>query len=97
MDMQTGAGRRLAAVRQLAGLTQTKLGDILNVGQSTVAKWESGERMADPSRMAAVCARFKVSMDFLYRGRLEGLAHGLAVTLAQKHPDLVVIDPPDMG
>lgn len=95
--MQIGAGRRLAAVRQMVGLTQVKLGELLQVDQSAVGKWETGSRMPDPYKMSAVCARFGVTMDFVYRGRLEGVNRELALALAQAHPDLVVVPPPRMG
>lgn len=92
-----GAGARIAALRKIADITQERLAALLHVTQSTIAKWETGERMADPDRMTTICSRFKVTMDFLYRGRLEGVPRDLALVLAQRHPELVVVPTLDMG
>ena len=95
--MQAATGLRIAAVRKLASITQESLAELLNVDQSTVAKWEKGRRMAEPYKMVAFCARFKLTMDFVYRGRLDSLATDLALALAQQFPDLVVVPQPSMA
>lgn len=38
----TSIGERVAALRQLLGLTQMELGQRLGVTQSTIARWEQG-------------------------------------------------------
>jgi transcriptional regulator with XRE-family HTH domain len=85
-----GVGNRIRWVRELAGVSQSELARLYNTDQSKWSKYESGQRKPDPVDMISFCARFDVTMDYIYRGRLAGCNHELALRLAAEHPELVL-------
>lgn len=76
-------------------MTQAAVSRLLGIDQSGWNRWEKGNRTPDPWSMIEVCARFRVTMDFIYRGWTEGLPPRLAVRLAKRYPDLVTLPPND--
>lgn len=89
-------GKRLRAIRDLAGVTQEALCELLGVDQSTYSKWEKGKRVPDVLVMTAFAARFKTSLDFLYRGAPIGMHPDLVHLLRTGYPSLVADMPTDM-
>ena len=87
------AGRRLALLRKAGKVTQVKLAETLRVDQSAISKWETGDRMPDPYAMSEVAVRFRATLDYIYRGRLDAVSADLAVELTKAAPDLVVLPP----
>ena len=57
--------KNLKELRIEKGLSQQELAQILNVTQSTVAKWESGDREPNFSILIQVAKFFEVSTDTL--------------------------------
>ena len=57
--------KNLKELRIEKGLSQQELAQIFNVTQSTVAKWESGEREPNFSILIQIAKLFKVSTDIL--------------------------------
>lgn len=51
--------------RTRKGLSQLKLGELLNVTQQAVAKWEKGTAEPDSENLVAMAKLFKVSTDYL--------------------------------
>lgn len=49
-------GRRIAAARNAAGLTQTALAAQLNISGPTVSMWEAGHWSPTPARQVALAA-----------------------------------------
>jgi ribosome-binding protein aMBF1 (putative translation factor) len=62
--------RLLREARSQAGLTQSELANRLDVPQSFVSKYESGERRLDILELRLVCRGFGISMSEFVR-RLE--------------------------
>lgn len=85
-----GVGARMRLVRELADVTQVQLAEILAANQGTIAKWEAGQRLLPPYKGLAFCARFRVSMEYLYRGTLFGVHPALAAQLMALQPELGV-------
>lgn len=54
---------KLERTRQ--GLSQLKLGELLNVTQQAVAKWEKGVAEPDSENLVAMAKLFDVSIDYL--------------------------------
>ncbi|PKM72228.1 MAG: XRE family transcriptional regulator [Firmicutes bacterium HGW-Firmicutes-16] len=52
--------------RKMAGLTQVQLAEILKVGQSTVAAWESGEAYPTADKLPEIARAVNCTIDDLY-------------------------------
>ncbi len=83
-------GGRLRLLREVHGMTQLALATAIHVDKSAWTKYEKGHLLPNPYKMLEVCARFRVSMDYLYRGTLFGVHPDLAVELAARDPELAV-------
>ena len=66
-------GRRLALIREIAGLSQVKLSRLLGVSQGTVSAFESGARPPGLKIGNRVCDVLGVTLDYIYRGDTSGL------------------------
>ena len=69
-------GKRLRALREGVRLTQVKMAEILDVQQSRINRYETGQTTPAPEIFIKYADYFDVSMDYLYcrtddpRGRL---------------------------
>jgi len=63
--MKNKLPERLKELRQERGITQTKLMHLLNLGNSTVQRWESGENIPNAEYICILCEFFNCSSDFL--------------------------------
>ncbi len=88
LEWQAKVGRRIAWVREIAGFTQEQMAELLGIGQQAVSSYERGIRQQDPWIMLQFCARFQTTLDFVYRGKLEGVHPVLARLLVAAHPEL---------
>lgn len=88
-DVQIGL--KLTALRNLNGMSQNKLGSLLDVTFQQVQKYESGKNRVSASTLMKICKIFKVSpnyfsdemseeeeavLDFLTQKELAALARG---------------------
>lgn len=62
---RTRFGERLAAARELAGLTQVQLAEKLGTAQSNVASWERETVALRPEQLTAISDALNVSADYL--------------------------------
>jgi transcriptional regulator with XRE-family HTH domain len=62
---RTRFGERLAAARELAGLTQVQLAEKLGTAQSNVASWERETVALRPEQLTAIADALNVSADYL--------------------------------
>ena len=62
-------GRRLAEARDAAGLSPRELADHLGVKESTIEKWESGERSPRGQRVSKLAGILGVSLSWILVGR----------------------------
>ena len=61
---------RLKELREEKGISQLKLANELKVTQSTIAKWETGDREPSISFLIAIATYFGESIDYLV-GRID--------------------------
>jgi transcriptional regulator with XRE-family HTH domain len=87
---QQQAGERIRWIREEVGETQARVAEVAGVGQATWQRYESGECMPDPFLLVTFCRKFRVSMDYVFRGTLEGVQRDLALRLYRKHGSLVI-------
>lgn len=77
------------------GVTQAQVSRTLGVSPSLLGNWKRGDHYPDPFLMTVFCERYKVTMDYLYRGVIspaldEALADGWAkerVASAEASPE----------
>lgn len=59
-------GKQIAAYRRQQNLTQEQLGEILNVSNRTVSKWESGVALPGVDQIPDLAAALRISPDQLF-------------------------------
>ena len=57
--------RRIRDLREDRDLTQSEVGDAINVPQRTYAYYESGQRMVPPHVLCALADFYHVSVDYI--------------------------------
>lgn len=67
-NVKPSLGDRVRKVRALAGMNQKEFAEAVNVSQSSVTRWERGERSLDVAEAAAICARFGVEEKWFLTG-----------------------------
>lgn len=61
-------GEKIAALRKSKGMTQAKLGKLLNVTYQAVSKWERGESMPDFPTLSQIAKLFNVPISYFEDG-----------------------------
>ena len=68
-------GRRLLAVRQaFSELSQKAFAERHNFAPTQYNNWETGARRIPVDAAEALCESYGLSLDFVYRGRRDGLS-----------------------
>lgn len=87
-DWERKVGLRLRWVREAADWTQEYTAQKLEINQQWLSQYERGIRAADPWVVLRFCARMRTTLDYVYRGRLEGTHPALVRLLLEAHPEL---------
>ena len=58
---------KIKELREHKKMTQDKLGRLVGVSRSTVAKWESGENMPRARQLISLASVFNIKVDALLR------------------------------
>lgn len=66
-ELRNIIGRNIAELRAEAGLTQTRLAELINYSDKAVSKWERGEAVPDVSVLKQIADYFGVTVDYLLR------------------------------
>lgn len=74
-------GERLVRLRHYHGVNQGEFADSVGIDRSSYSKIERGAKALKADMAFAIAERWGVSMDFLYRGRLDDLPHKMAENL----------------
>jgi transcriptional regulator with XRE-family HTH domain len=64
-ELRNNFAKKLATLRQNAGMTQFELGEKLSYSDKTVSKWERGEAIPDAVVLKKISKLFSVSVDSL--------------------------------
>src|SRR4051812_11753964 len=87
-DWERSVGLRLRWVREAADWSQEYTAKKLEINQQWLSQYERGIRAVDPWVALRFCARMRTTLDYVYRGRLEGTHHTLMRLLLEAHPEL---------
>lgn len=74
-------GRRLKVIRKWKGATQQDVADICGVARAAVAGWERGANRISIDQAARIVAAYGITLDYIYLGKFDLLAHGVALEL----------------
>jgi transcriptional regulator with XRE-family HTH domain len=83
------AGARVRALRRLDGWTQEQAAAATGVLQSDWSKVERGVKMPPLLPMIVFAQRYRVSLDFIYLGKPDGVHPLLLPVLLEEYPQLV--------
>jgi transcriptional regulator with XRE-family HTH domain len=74
--------RRLGLTREILGLTEKEFAERAGVVLTRYHLWETGRIPISLSSAMALCAAHGLTLDWLYRGKVQGLPSWLAVEVA---------------
>lgn len=72
-DLKIDVGRRLYLARRAVDMHQAEFGDAAGMSQPQYSMVESGRRLLTLTYALQFCARFGLSLDWIYRGDPSGL------------------------
>jgi DNA-binding XRE family transcriptional regulator len=81
--------KRIRAVRELSGLTSEEAADLVWIDRTSWAAYESGDEIPRAEDLFDFCARFRLSLDYIFWGHLIGVRRETARLLMEKIPDFV--------
>jgi transcriptional regulator with XRE-family HTH domain len=91
-DGEYTVGDRLYMVRKLLEPSVDKVADLMEVPVDTWRSWERGAEIPPVSTMIEFCRQFgdlhRLGLDFLYRGKLTGIATEMRTELLRRYPRL---------
>ncbi|WP_153214461.1 helix-turn-helix transcriptional regulator [Tritonibacter litoralis] len=92
--MKTVEGRyaeianRLRLLREHYNLPSKNFAEQAQVSAKSYSQWESGDFRISLDGALAICARFGVTLDFIYLGRIDTLPYSLALRLTDVKADV---------
>lgn len=76
-------GRQIADLRKVKGLTQSQLGERLNVSFQAVSKWERGETLPDVGILLDLAKVLETTVDHILNGGQRMMEYTRRVSVAQ--------------
>ena len=76
-DLPTDVARRLTRTRQAFGMQQQEFGVSAGMSQPQYNQFETGKRLLTLHYALALCERYGLTLDWLYRGDPSGLPYSL--------------------
>lgn len=64
--MILSCGKKIKELREKSGLTQRQLSERIGIGKSTLAMYETKDRMPSPEVLVKIASYFHVSTDYLF-------------------------------
>jgi transcriptional regulator with XRE-family HTH domain len=88
-DIKAAVSRRLKAARTVVYDSAAKCAAELKLPKNTWQNYEAGNRYPDPYHLVRFLDATGFTADFIYRGRLRGIAEDVQIRLAADYPELV--------
>lgn len=79
---RTAVGRRLELTRQALGFDQQTFAREAGLKASTYNQYETGKNMPQIVAAHALCDRYRLSLDWIYRGEMDGLSQRIHSAIA---------------
>lgn len=79
---------RLKLTRLALGLSQAELCRRADLSRNTYNQWERGHGRPDVHYVIRLCETFRLTLDWIYRGEMQGLPPSLAETVLQTAREL---------
>ena len=76
-------GRQIADLRKVKGLTQSQLGERLNISFQSVSKWERGETLPDVGILLDLAKVLETTVDHILNGGQRMMEYTRRVSVAQ--------------
>ena len=76
-------GRQIADLRKVKGLTQSQLGERLNISFQAVSKWERGETLPDVGILLDLAKVLETTLDHILNGGQRMMEYTRRVSVAQ--------------
>ena len=76
-------GRQIADLRKVKGLTQSQLGERLNISFQAVSKWERGETLPDVGILLDLAMVLETTVDHILNGGQRMMEYTRRVSVAQ--------------
>jgi transcriptional regulator with XRE-family HTH domain len=74
-------GQRIKQIRAGSGLTQKEFAKTIGATEDAFAQYEAGERRPDIAIAGRIVDVYRVSLDYLYLGRISGLSPEIAAKI----------------
>lgn len=87
-SLEIAVARRLAAIRAEMGLDQPEMADWLGVSRSRYNNWAAGRNLPNEEAMVRLAERTQISLDYIYRGKLDAVPMALAIRLQARELDM---------
>ena len=81
-------GANLRVAREVIGLSQIKMAEKYNLGQSKLSQWERGIYYPDPWFLYILCDDYNLTMDWFYRRVPAGVGASLVDGLRRARVDI---------
>lgn len=84
-------GTQIAQLRKVKGMTQTELGDRLNISFQAVSKWERGETLPDTAILVALADVLQTTVDNILRGGMQAVPYRGKFTAKEMREGLLAL------
>jgi transcriptional regulator with XRE-family HTH domain len=82
-------GKRLRATRQALDIHQAGIARIANISPQAWSNYEGGRRKPEMKEAVHLCELFALTLDWIFRGRIDTLPRELAKKIRAVAPELV--------
>lgn len=86
--LEKDVARRLKAVREELGMDQRAMAKWLDVGRTRYIGWERAANLPNERVMLVLCDRTGLTLDYVYRGRLDAVPLALAIRVTAREDGL---------
>lgn len=83
-QLQKDVSARLRAVQAEFGKTDEAMGMMVGVSRSVWKNWTNEENFPDEQAMVALCDLAHITLDWIYRGKLESVPLQVAIRLTAR-------------
>lgn len=87
-DVLGGIAKRLKAIRKEMKKNATEMAVYVGANRSRYGNWESAANFPDEMAMMRLCAATGLTLDYIYRGKLDAVPLALAIRVKAREKGL---------